>query len=92
MLPLCHEMAKRRWIVEGVDRLPQTLTFPITITLSGKSDQKLGSLVGCRRPSHFPTTMTLSGQSDQKAGVLGSEGVIFCGELAWILVLLLWSG
>jgi hypothetical protein len=36
---LCHEMAQRHWIVEGVDRWPQTLTFPITMTLSVQSDQ-----------------------------------------------------
>jgi hypothetical protein len=32
-------MAQQRWIVEGVDRMPQTLTFPITMTLSVQSDQ-----------------------------------------------------
>ena len=31
---------------KGLDRLPKTLTFPMTKTLSGQSDQKLGSSAG----------------------------------------------
>ena len=80
-------MAQRRWIVEDVDRLPQT-TSPITMTLSSQSDQKLGSLVGFSIPLYFQITMTLSGQSDQKAEVLSSEGEIFHGKLTLISVLL----
>ena len=44
ILPLCNERHSNVRLMEVLDVLPQTLTFPIKMTLSGQSDQKLGTL------------------------------------------------
>ena len=63
-------------------RNPASVSWNGTATLDCEGMDRLPQTISL-------ITITLSGQSDQKAEVLGGEGEIFHGELAWILVLLL---